>query len=224
MPTAGGLVSYQFWPGPMITLGIIEEQPDHRHALVQYLGGQPEFDCVLGVGSPQAFVARLGKLLVPPTLVLFSLGARGSARLLELANLRRRLPQAAVLVLSEHLDADDVLAALRAGAMGYLEQSTPLSLLKNYLLQVAAGDAAISPQAARFLVRYFQPQPATPTPDLTRREQDILRGLSTGLSYQGIADQLCVSLDTVRSHVRQVYRKWSVNSRTELLAKLLKQG
>jgi DNA-binding NarL/FixJ family response regulator len=208
----------------MIALGIIEEQPAQRHVLNQYLGEQPEFDCVLSVGSPQAFVAGLAGLVVPPALVLFGLGTHKSPHLPQLASLRQRLPQAEILVLSEHLDAARVLAALHAGAMGYLEQSTPLPLLKDYLLQVAAGGAAMSPQAARFLVRYFQPQPATPTPDLTRREQDILRGLSAGLSYQGIADLLCVSIDTVRSHVRQVYRKRNVNSRTELLSKLLKQG
>ena len=208
----------------MIVLGIIEEQPAHRAALGQYLGGQPEFDYVLGVGSPQDFAAGLAGLVVVPTLVLFGVGARSSAHLRQLASLRRRLPQAEVLVLSEHLDADCVLEALRAGAVGYLEKSTPLPLLKEHLLQVAAGGAALSPRVARLVAHHFHPQPAAPTPDLTRREQDIVRGLAAGLSYQGIADQLFLSIDTVRSHVRQVYRKRGVNSRTELLAKLMQQG
>ena len=88
---------------------------------------------------------------------------------------------------------------------------------------MAAGGLVIGPQAARLLTRHFRPAPpAAPRAALSVREQQVLRGLTDGLSYQGIATQRCLSIDTVRTHVRNVYRKLGVNSRTELLNKLLK--
>lgn len=204
----------------MIALGIIEAEPARREALWQYLSAQPEFACVLCVGSHQEFLAGLKQLATKPRLVLADIHLPGCAGLTGLADLRQRLPEMALFVLSGHRQAECVVEALREGAAGFLEYDTPLPLLKQSLLLVAAGGLVIGPQVARLLTRHFRPAPPpVPRTDLTVREQQVLRGLTDGLSYQGIADQLCLSLDTVRTHVRQVYRKLGVNSRPGLLAK-----
>lgn len=78
----------------------------------------------------------------------------------------------------------------------------------------------MSPSVARHVTRYFAPRPVVPAADtLTPREQEIVRGIEDGLSYKLIADRLHVSIDTVRSHIRQVYRKLQVNSKAEIMAK-----
>jgi DNA-binding NarL/FixJ family response regulator len=114
-----------------------------------------------------------------------------------------------------------VFVALRNGAVGYLEKTTPLPLLKEHLLQVAAGGSPMSPSVARHVTRYFAAsRPASPPPtDLTAREREIVQGIEDGLSYKLIAERLFLSLDTVRSHIRQVYRKLEVNSKAEIMAK-----
>ena len=203
----------------MITLGIIEDQAAIREALCEYLGAQPEFDCVLCAASHEEFMAALPTLPALPTLVLSDIGLPGRSGIEGLTVMRQVLPQAEVLMLSVYTDAERVFEALRAGAVGYLEKTTPLPLLKEHLLQVAAGGSPMSPSVARHVTRYFAPRPAAPVDTLTAREHDIVRGIEDGLSYKSIADRLHVSIDTVRSHIRQVYRKLAVNSKAEIMAK-----
>ncbi|TPG64603.1 LuxR C-terminal-related transcriptional regulator [Hymenobacter nivis] len=206
----------------MIALGIIEVEPARREVLWQYLSAQPEFACVLCVGSHQEFLAGLKQLATKPRLVLANIQLPGCSGLTGLADLRQRLPEVTLFILSGPRQAECVVEALREGAAGYLEYLAPLPLLKQSLLVAAAGGLVIRPQVAQLLTHHLYPAllPALPA-DLTVREQQVLRGLSAGLSYQGIADQLCLSLDTVRTYVRQVYRKLGVNSRAGLLAKTL---
>jgi DNA-binding NarL/FixJ family response regulator len=140
-------------------------------------------------------VSRLPHVATPPNLVLADIHLPGCSGLTGLAGLRQQLPAVEIFILSGHLQAECVVEALREGAAGYLEYPAPLSLLKQSLLQVAAGGAVISPRVARLVTRHFYPTPPAPRADLSAREQQVLRGLADGLSYQGIADQLCLSND-----------------------------
>ena len=206
---------------PMIPLGIIEDQAAIREALCDYLGAQPEFDCVLCAASHEEFMAGLARLATPPALVLSDIGLPGRSGIAGLDVLRQVLPQAEVLMLSVYTDAERVFEALRQGAVGYLEKTTPLPLLKEHLLQVAAGGSPMSPSVARHVARHFAAsRPASPLPtSLTARELEIVRGIEEGLSYKRLAERLHLSLDTVRSHIRQVYRKLEVNSKSEIILK-----
>lgn len=203
----------------MIKLGIIEDQQAIREALSSYLGEQPDIECVLQAGSINEFVEQYHEVAVQPTLILSDIGLPGLSGIEGLAVIQRYLPDAAVVMLSIHTDADRVFEALRAGAVGYLDKMTPLPMLAELLRQVAAGGSPMSPSVARHVIKHFWPNRQAPEVTLTPREKDIVRGIEDGLSYKLIADRLNVSIDTVRTHIRQIYRKLQVNSKAEVISR-----
>ncbi|MGI4864744.1 MAG: response regulator [Janthinobacterium lividum] len=204
-------------------LALIEDQAPIRETLHEYLSAQPEFVCEVVAGSVEEFLAMLPGAAHPPQLILSDIGLPGCSGIEGLPLIRARLPQAQVVMLSVYTEAERVYQALCAGAVGYLLKDTPLRQLKEHLLQVMTGGSPMSPGVARHVVQAFQrlaprPAPAAPAQPLTGRELDIVRGIEDGLSYKLIADRHGISLDTVRNHIRSVYRKLHVNSKGELLA------
>jgi DNA-binding NarL/FixJ family response regulator len=208
-------------------LAIIEDQALIRETLLEYLGAQPEFQCVVVAGSVEEFLELLPGAARPPQLILSDIGLPGRSGIEGLPLIRAQLPEAQVMMLSVYAEAERVYQALCAGAVGYLLKDTPLAQLKEHLLQVAAGGSPMSPGVARHVVQAFQrlaqrPAP-TPSEPLTPRELEIVRGIEDGLSYKLIAARLHISIDTVRNHIRNVYRKLQVNSKGELLAQALRR-
>jgi DNA-binding NarL/FixJ family response regulator len=214
-----------------LALAIIEDQVAIRETLNEYLCAQPEFRCVLMADSVEAFLRQL-PTAEAPQLILSDIGLPGLTGIEGLPLIKELLPNAQVLMLSVYADAERVFQALRAGAVGYLLKNTPLAQLKENLLQVAAGGSPMSPGVARYVVQAFRqgPAPSVTLPlenllpeALTVRELEIVRGIEDGLSYQLIANRHFISIDTVRNHIRSVYRKLQVNSRSELMAHALKR-
>ncbi|MDO7877163.1 response regulator transcription factor [Hymenobacter sp. ASUV-10] len=209
----------------MLPIAIIEDQPELRAALADYLCQQPEFRCVLVVGSVEEFLAGASAVNPTPQLILSDIGLPGRSGIEGLPLIRQRLPQAQVIMLSVFNDAERVVAALRAGAVGYLEKDTLPAQVKEALLQVAAGGSPMSPGVARQVVRFFQPAPSQqPQEALTPREQEVVRAIEDGLSYKLVAKRLFISVDTVRAHIRSVYRKLEVNSKADILRRAGRQG
>jgi DNA-binding NarL/FixJ family response regulator len=217
-----------------LALAIIEDQAPIRETLYEYLCAQPEFRCVLVVESIEAFLEQLPTAAVPPQLILSDIGLPGLTGTQGLPYILARLPLAQVLMLSVYADAERVFEALRAGAVGYLLKNTPLAQLKEHLLHVAAGGSPMSPGVARFVVQAFAQMPAAPATTLkladllpaeplTARELEIVRGIEDGLSYKLIAERHTISIDTVRNHIRSVYRKLQINSKSELMAHAIKR-
>ena len=203
-----------------IPFALIEDHPALRAALAEYLCAQPEFSCVLVVGSVEEFLAGLSGLAGPPALVLSDIELPGRSGIEGVRLIRERLPEAQVLMLSAYADAARVVEAISAGAVGYLVKSTPLPQLKEALLQVAAGGSPMSPGVARHIIERFQQArvPSNSGETLTPRELEVVRCVEEGLSYKLVANKLFISVDTVRNHIRAIYRKLEVNSKGKLLA------
>jgi DNA-binding NarL/FixJ family response regulator len=206
-----------------IALAIIEDQPAIRTALTEYLGMQPEFRCVLAADSVETFLAAVEELEELPRLVLSDIGLPGRSGIEGLPLIRQRLPEVEVVMLSVFADAERVFQALCAGAVGYLLKNTAPAIIKESLLQVAQGGSPMSPSIARHVIRHFQPRQHTEEA-LTPREQQIVQGIEDGLSYKLIAARLGISVDTVRNHIQQVYRKLRVNSKGEIMARAYKRA
>ncbi|WP_198172509.1 response regulator [Hymenobacter ginkgonis] len=199
-----------------IQLAIIEDQPIVRKVLSTYFCEQPEFICGLVTSSVEELLAALANGAAPPRLVLSDINLPGGrSGIAGIALIREQVPQADVVLLTIYQEPELVFQALCAGAVGYLLKTTPLPGIKQALLDVLSGGAPMSPAVARHVVRYFRP--AEPQTALTAREQQVVEGIEQGLSYKQIAEHLGVSLNTVRAHIRAVYEKLQVNSKSALM-------
>jgi len=211
-----------------LPLAIIEDQTPIRKMLHQYLSAQLEFACVLIAESMEDFFRQLPTLGIPPVLVLCDIGLPGRSGIEGLPLILAQLPEAQVLMLSVYTDSARVFEAICAGAAGYLLKNTPLPDLKAHLLAAAAGGSPMSPAVARHVLQAFRRQPpvsvaTTEESRFTPREQEIVMAVEQGLSYKLIADAFGITTDTVKNHLRAVYRKLHINSKGELLALALKR-
>ncbi len=140
--------------------------------------------------------------------------------------LKQRHPKLVPLVLTVYEDEERIFGALCVGACGYLLKGTPPAQLMASLREAMEGGAPMSPQIARRVVEHFQAphRPAAlPGYDLTPHEMRILRLLVEGHHYQTAADELGVTVNTVRFHLRSIYEKLQVHSKSEAVAKALRE-
>lgn len=199
----------------LITVSIVHENANYRAALGQALARFPGvvvFDkCSTAKDAVQALEQR------PPRVLFAGHNLPDAPNWDFVESLPRLRLSTQVIAVSSSEAVADVHTALRAGAMGYLLQNTPLPLVHQALHDITTGGAPLAPSVARALVASFS-APAGESgllADLTNRESEVLDMLSRGLRYRQIATMLQLSPDTVHSHAKKVYRKLGVRSKTE---------
>ncbi len=207
----------------MITnIAIVEDDLVFRNSLEWLLGETSGFCCVCACSTGKDAVRRLPEL--KPQIVLMDLNLPDMSGIECTRKLKELLPKLHVIVLTVYEDSDHIFSALKAGASGYLlKRAGPESVLEA-VKDARDGGAPMSTQIARRVVDSFH----DPTPSdqgdttLTDRESEILNRLSQGYTNKEIADQMSISVSTVRTHLSHVYEKLHVRSRTEAIIKFLK--
>ena len=203
----------------MISISIIEDQNEMRESLAEWLGKTPGLRCVGAHASGEAGLREIPK--ENPDVVLMDINLPGMNGIQCVSRLKKNLPNTQVLMLTTYEEGDLIFDSLRAGANGYLLKNMPQEEIVQAVQQVHAGGAPMSLQIARKVINHFhQAKPASELEQLTTRELEILRLLAKGHMYKEIADQLAISMSTVRTHVSAVYEKLHVHSRTEAAMKL----
>jgi DNA-binding NarL/FixJ family response regulator len=159
-----------------------------------------------------------------PDLILMDIQLPGMSGIEGIGLIREKYPEIDIIMLTVYHDSHKIFNSLCAGASGYLLKHTSLPKIKDSILDLLEGGAPMSPQIARKVINHFQDQQPKKNADsdLTPREHDIVNGLVDGLSYKMIADRYDISIDTVRAHIRNIYKKLHVNSKAEVIAKSLK--
>jgi DNA-binding NarL/FixJ family response regulator len=164
-----------------------------------------------------------------PELVLMDLSLPDGSGSDATAQVLARLPDTRVLVLSASGEQGDVLAAVTAGASGYLLKSATSAALREAARQVVAGEPVFSPSLAALVLGEFRRVAAggTPVPEgigLTERETEILRYVAKGYAYREVAERLVISVRTVQNHVQHILRKLRLSSRYELMRFAMERG
>jgi DNA-binding NarL/FixJ family response regulator len=158
----------------------------------------------------------------PPDLAIVDLNLPGMSGIEFIARLKTQCPNVLSLVLTTYEESSLIFDALKAGACGYLLKRTPPSELISAIVQATEGGSPMSPQIARQVVNFFHKAPRNEKLEcLTERELSVLDHLAQGAMYKEIADRLQISIDTVRTHLRKIYEKLHVHSRTEAVLKYL---
>ncbi len=206
---------------PGIKVSIVEDSRGTRESLAELLGRVPSLRCVGAHGTGEEALR-----LIPaeqPDVVLMDINLPGISGIECVGRLKQRLPKLQVLMLTTYEESDLIFDSLRNGASGYILKNMIPDELIQAIEQVHAGGAPMSMQIARKVVSHFQRirSPQSELEQLTRREQEILGLLAKGYLYKEIADQLGITLSTVRAHLHTVYEKLHVQSRTEAVVKFL---
>ena len=207
----------------MIEIGIVEDNVKIRNLIQKFLDMQEKMSCKIAVDSVEEMLDHLEKNESPDVL-LMDIQLPGMSGIEGISIIKKKYPDIEIIMLTIYHDSHKIFNSLVAGASGYLLKHTSLPEIKESIENLVQGGAPMSPQIARKVIEHFKkPEPEkNPDSDLTSREQDIVNGLVDGLSYKLIADRFDISIDTVRAHIRNIYKKLHVNSKAEVIAKSLR--
>jgi DNA-binding NarL/FixJ family response regulator len=212
-----------------IQVALVEDDAGVRANLAAMLNSSPGFNCQ--AAYPDGMAALKAIPHSRPDVVLMDINMPGMLGPDCVRHLKATLPELPVLMLTVYDDSEQIFKSLMAGATGYLLKRTPKDKLLDAIREIDSGGAPMSRQIARRVVQFFQQLKQTPSvparaPEvrtLTEREEQVLALLAKGYAYKEIADQMSISFETVRTHVRSLYDKLHVHSRTEATLKYLGQ-
>ena len=206
----------------MAKIGIIEDNKKIRQLIQRYLDMQDGMECSIAVESVEEMLEYLDSYSKPDVL-LMDIQLPGMSGIEGMKVFQERFPEIEIIMLTVYHDSHKIFDSLKAGASGYLLKHTSLPEIKEAIDLLLSGGAPMSPQIARKVITHFNESGQKKSEsNLTAREQDIVNGLVDGLSYKMIADRLNISIDTVRAHIRNMYKKLHVNSKAEVIAKSLR--
>ena len=206
----------------MIRVAIIEDQLEIREGLKELINGAEDFRCSAVFGSVEEVLPKIGSDL--PDVVLVDLGLPGKSGIEGIRLLKERYPELVLVVLTVFDDDRRIFEALCAGASGYLLKKTPALRLIQGIRDAAAGGAPMSPEIAARVIAFFRQTHPGPLDDnnLTPHELRVLKLLVDGHNYKTAALELSVSVNTVSFHIRRIYDKLHVHTKSGAVAKALR--
>jgi len=208
---------------PPVRVVIIEDLAEVREGLALLIGGTTGFQCSGAFRTMEGALAGIDA--TAPDVILTDIGLPGMNGIEGTRILNERFPAVPILVLSVYGDDENVFDAICAGASGYLLKSTPPALLLSAIREVVDGGAPMSPEVARRVVtlfRDFRP-PERASYHLTPQETELLKLMVDGHHYKTAAHELGISTNTVSFHLKHIYQKLQVHSKTEAVAKALRE-
>ena len=207
----------------LTSVSIVDDESELRESIIRYLNLTGEFHCLSEYARAEDALAKLPA--DAPDVLLMDIKMKGMDGIQCVRLLKEKMPDLQVIMLTVFEDADLIFDALRAGATGYLLKSQPPEKLVEAIHDVVAGGSPMSAPIARKVVQLVRD---TNKPDkvgssnsilLSERQREVLDLLAAGQPYKLIADNMGVSIHTVRSYLRRTYEKLQVHSRTEAVAK-----
>ena len=203
-----------------IRVAIVEDDEGIRSSLGNMINRSPAYRLVGSYADAESALKEL--MQFNPQVVLMDINLPQMDGVECVRRLKAKLPETQFIMLTVYEDNDRLFKSLMVGASGYLLKRTPTPKLLAAIREAHEGGAPMTPQIARRVVQHFlRTEPHSELEKLTPRERDILDQLSKGFLYKEIVENLGISMDTVRSYIRNIYEKLHVHSRTEAVVKYL---
>lgn len=205
----------------MTRVAIVEDQRDIREGLKNLLNSQEGYECVATYQNAEAALEDIGKK--NPEVVLMDIALPGITGIECVRRLKQQYEGMEFIMLTVFADEERIFEALKAGACGYLEKNVFPTKLLSAIDEAKSGGAPLSPVIARKIIGSFYNVPNDGY-DLSSREKEVLQLLCKGMNYKQIGILLFISPNTVRFHLKNIYKKLHVNSKYEAVIKVNKEG
>lgn len=203
-------------PGTTIRVLVVDDHPPMRIGLVALIKSQPGMDVVAEACDGEEAIEVYDD--VRPDVVLMDLRMPGMGGVEAILAIRKKYPEARVIVLSTYDWDEDIHRAIQSGALSYLLKDMPIEDIASTVRAVYAGDTSLPRQVVQRLTERSQRE------QLTERERDVLESLIKGRSNKEIASSLCISEDTVKSHLKTLFAKLRVHDRTGAAIEGIRHG
>jgi DNA-binding NarL/FixJ family response regulator len=201
------------------TVVVVEDDLRLQQHLIKMLDQPEDITCLCAVSSAEEALEKIPKC--QPDVVLMDINLPGISGIDCIRDLRTLLPQMEVVMLTAYEEEDNIFRALKEGASGYLLKSSTPDDIYNAIRDVYSGGAPFSSHIARKVAQYFRGERKIENENetLTPREKEVLKLLASGYIYKEVADQLDISLETVRTYVKRICQKLHVRSKVEAIIK-----
>lgn len=204
----------------MVRIAIVEDNRTTRESLRTIIDMSPDYRCVCVYETAEEALRLIAQQ--QPEVVLMDIQLPKMSGVECVEQLKKLLPAVQVIMLTVYQDPDRIFRALRAGASGYLLKRATPEMVLGAIRDVQSGGVPMSAEIARKVIGYFQTGPVT-APEvekLSPRELEILNLIAPGFSNKEIADRLGISIESIRWHLKNIYHKLHVHSRTEAASKI----
>lgn len=204
----------------MINIGIIEDNHFLLNNYREFLEDFQECKVVFACKSIEEFIS-LPVIYPDVKVILLDITLPGMSGIDGISEVKRLYPETKVIVLSGHDGKQYIIEAIKKGASGYIIKTSRLSDIYQSIMDTIQSGATLSPKAAHLLITHLNKDPLESIKDkLTRREYELVELLKEGYSYKEMAQQLFVTVFTVNQHLKKVYQKLNVSTKSELISKI----
>lgn len=200
----------------LIDIVIVEDDPVVFESLVTFFNTNKHTNVISAYTNAEDFINWFKRYNTQEFILLLDIQLPGKTGIEALPHIKKISPKLDVIILTTFEETDMIFKALSAGACSYVSKRVSLKKIMDAVKVVALGGSYMSPAIARKIADFYAPKPSK---TLTSRQHEIVKGIVNGKSYKMIAEDLYISLDTVRSHIKNIYSTLEINSKAELIKK-----
>ncbi len=207
----------------VINICIVEDEELVRENLAELFKREKWMNVVGSFATVQDFLENIRQQNLQPDIVILDINLPGGISGLQgIPYIRQRLKDADIVMFTNNDDSEKVFSSLQAGAVGYITKKSDINTILEAIRAVYQGGSFMSPTIARHVVEFFNRRGAARKHKLTPRQQQIVDLIVKAYSYKMIADELFISVETVRDHIKNIYRTLEVNSKAEVISKVMR--